>query len=312
MKKLSIKEYCAVDIASLSALFADYLKKYPDAKLFSPEFYTYHPALKEGNAFCVFDSEQRMVGFAAMFPAVSSDSPAPKLKDVWALILPSPDRDEANTARELLLERVCRRLEEVKETYNAPQVRLASDMMVSQIADIDFLLGKGFDIFEEIFVMERDLAAEIPAIDTPKGVRLQESKLEAAEQQVEYLKVYNACFPETPKGLEVLRFLLNSNNWEKGRAFMAYSPSNELIGSIIVYLAEDGTLGIVDDVMVVSDWRGRDIAKRLIAEGLTYLKTLNLSKANLEVKVSNVPAVAVYSAMGYQKVNEEVLLGKMF
>lgn len=312
MKKLSIKEYCAADIAPLSALFADYLKEYPDAKLFSPEFYTYHPALKEGNAFCVFDSEQRMIGFAPMFPAVSSDSPAPELKDVWAIMLASPDHDEANTARELLLERVCQRLEEVKATYNARQVRLASDMMVSQKADIDFLLGKGFEIFEEIFVMERDLATEIPAIDTPSGVGLQESKLETEEQQVEYLKVYNTCFPETPKGLEVLRFLLNSNGWKKGRAFMASSPSNELIGSIIVYLAEDGTLGIVDDVMVVSDWRGRDIAKRLIAEGLTYLKTLSLSKANLEVKASNAPAVAVYSAMGYQKVNEEVLLGKMF
>jgi ribosomal protein S18 acetylase RimI-like enzyme len=313
MENLSLKEYTQTHIHALAAFLASYSEKYPDAKVFSPEFYTYHPIQKDGgNAFCVFDSKERMVGFAPMFPAVAVDGPAPELKDIWTILLASPDCHEAETVRELMLGRVRQRLEELKAKYKAPQVRLASDMMVSQKAEIDFLLGKGFEPFEEMFVMDRDLAQEIPSIAIPADVNLHQSKLETEEEQVRYLKVFNACFPENPKDLEGLRFLLNSNNWEKGRAFMAYSPSYKLIGSILVYLIEDGKLGLVDDVMVLAAWRGRDIAKCLIGEGLGYLRTLDLSEARLEVKASNAPAVAVYQAMGYRKINEEVLLGKMF
>lgn len=312
MKNLTLKDYTKTDINALTTFFAHYSEQYPDAKLFSPEFYTYHPALKDGgNTFCVLDSESNMVGFSPIFPAVT-DGPTPELKDIWTIILASPNCDEAQAAREMLLERVRQRLEELKTTYKATQVRLASDMMASQKADINFLLSQGFTPFEDMFVMERDLAQEIPSVSIPMEVTVRQSKLETEAEQIEYLKVYNACFPEIPKNLDGLRFLLNSNNWEKGRAFMAYSPSNELIGSILVYLVEDGKLGSVDDVMVASAWRGRDIAKRLIGEGLTYLKALNLSKADLEVKASNTPAVSVYETMGYRKINQEILLGKPY
>ena len=67
--------------------------------------------------------------------------------------------------------------------------------------------------------------------------------------------------------------------------------------------------GVTDDVMVLPQWRGQNIAKSLIGEGLRYFQAKGISEVQLEVKDSNVPAVPVYGTMGYSIINQEVMLG---
>lgn len=312
MENMKIRNYQETDLPELASFFNLYLEKYPDAKLNSPEFYTYHPLLKEkDNAFCMVDADQKILGFAPMFPVLITDGPAAQLNDIWTIILACPEHKQAEAIHEMLFVRVCERVDEFKSEYHAHQIRLASDMMVSQKADIDYLLGKGFKPFERMFVMNRDTSQGIPSISMPDGVVLRQSKLESEEEQSAYLKVYNASFPQNQKSVEDLKFLLHSPIWETGCALCAYSASNELIGSILVYPDGQNNAGIVDDVMVLPAWQGRKIAKYLVGEGLCYLRTQNLPEARLEVRASNIPAVSVYEAMGYKKVNEEYLLEKM-
>jgi ribosomal protein S18 acetylase RimI-like enzyme len=121
--------------------------------------------------------------------------------------------------------------------------------------------------------------------------------------------VYNRCFPNSPKTLKGLRFLLESPVWEMGVAIAAYGSANEYVGSILVYLDEEGR-GITDDVMVLPAWRGQNIAKGLIREGLNYFQGNGVSEVRLEVLIDNIPAVSVYESMGFRSVNEQVLLGK--
>ena len=148
-ENMKIRNYQETDLPELASFFTRYLEKYPDAKLNSAEFYTYHPVLKgKDNAFCVVDADQKIIGFAPMFPVLITDGPATHLNDIWAIILASPEHEQAEKIHEMLFVRVCERAEELKSKYHASQIRLASDMMVSQKTDIDYLLGKGFEPFE--------------------------------------------------------------------------------------------------------------------------------------------------------------------
>jgi ribosomal protein S18 acetylase RimI-like enzyme len=85
---------------------------------------------------------------------------------------------------------------------------------------------------------------------------------------------------------------------------------DELIASILTYPTQDGKAAYTDDVFVLPAWRGRGIAKMLIAEGLQYAHAQGFRGIRLEVKQSNAPAIAVYRSMGYEIVNEEVFLGR--
>jgi ribosomal protein S18 acetylase RimI-like enzyme len=77
-----------------------------------------------------------------------------------------------------------------------------------------------------------------------------------------------------------------------------------------VYWDGEKGYGVTDDVMVLSNWRGQNIARRLIAEGLGYFHSQGIEDARLEVKASNKPAVSAYTSMGYGVINQETLLGK--
>jgi ribosomal protein S18 acetylase RimI-like enzyme len=182
--------------------------------------------------------------------------------------------------------------------------------MVSQEADIEYLESKGFETFERLYVMARDTAQAIAPGSVPVGITLRPLALASETEQVAYLEVHNACFPENPKTVQELQFLLQSPHWETGTAIAAYSPPDDLEGGILVYRDEQTGYGVVDDVMVLPPWRGKGIAKSLVGEGLRYLRARGVSNVRLEVKANNAPAVAVYEVMGYSVVNQEILLGK--
>ena len=121
--------------------------------------------------------------------------------------------------------------------------------------------------------------------------------------------MHNACFPSNPKFPERLQFLLGSPAWLQGRVLLA-KHGDDVVGSIMLYPSDDGT-AVVDDVMVLPPYRGRGIAKALIAVGLRYLASRQIHTASLEVLVDNEPAVSVYTKMGFARTNEEVILHKV-
>jgi ribosomal protein S18 acetylase RimI-like enzyme len=210
----------------------------------------------------------------------------------------------------MLFTGVIQRVTQLKAIHGLSRVRLAADMMVSQEADLEYLLQKGFEPFEQVYVMCRDSAQIIPTISVPTGTTFRQSKLATADEQTAYLKVFNACFPETPKTVVDLQFYLQSLA-ETRRVISAYSPSSEFVGSILVYGDTEKGRGVTDDVMVLPQWRGQKLAKALIGEGLRYFKAQGISEIQLEVKASNVAAVSVYTSMGYKVINRECLLGEL-
>jgi len=310
MQHLTAQNYRAADLGGLRDFFVHYLEKYPDAKLISPEFYTYHPALEDGdNAFCVFDSQQQMVGFAPLFPVLTTDGRSQTgPHEFWTIILAKPGLETAVTVRDLLFSAILDRANQLKAAYGLSQTTLCADMMASQKADIAYLEQKGFTLFEQMHVMSRDTSRPVPAFVLPEGVELRPCKLSSSAEQAIYLEAFNTCFPEHPKTAADLQFLLQSSLWEKGSQIAAYSPAGELIGSILLYQDEANEHGITDDVLVLPGWRGQNIAKALISEGVKFFHAQGVAEVRLEVRASNMPALSVYQSMGYQCVNQESLL----
>ena len=252
---LSIQSYSEDKLNELAAFCNAYLKKYPDAKLMSPAFYTYHPALKDsGNVFCVFTEQKEMVGFAPLFPVMTTDEMGnTRPHEIWTILLANSEFETAVLIYEQLFQAVVTRVNSLKAEYGLSQIKLAADMMVSQKADIEFLRQKGFTPFEKIHVMRFETAHVTPTIIMPAGISFRKSKLTTVEEQTAYLSLYNTCFPNSPKTRKDLLFLLESSLWEKGCVIAAYSPSNELVGTVLQYWNVEAGFSVTNNVMVLSE-----------------------------------------------------------
>jgi GNAT superfamily N-acetyltransferase len=310
MSDVIVRNYQASDIEKLARFFERYQEAFPDAKLVSPEYYTYHPTLAGGqNVFCALDHEERIVGFAPVFPAPATEESEPEEPHhIWTIVLADPGAPDAGQARTLLLERVIERAKAIKASFTPRRVKLAADMTVSQRPDIDHLLENGFERYEGMHVMNRITTDQIPDVSVPPEITVRRAKMTTEEEQEAYVRAYNSCFFEFPKTLEALRFFLNSPVWAAGTAVAAFDPQGGLVGSVMAYPDEEAGWGVVDDVFVLPEWRRRGIARRLVGEGIRYFREQGVQEVHLDVVQSNEPAISLYRSMGYLTIDEEVML----
>ena len=309
----TIQNHNPGQLDKLSVFIESYLKTYPDAKLQSVGLYTYHPGVENGqNVFLALDPQGQVCGFAPLFAAPVTEECAPgDPHHIWMILLADPEAGDGQVIRELLLEKVMERARSIAAGFPSfCCTRLASDMMASQRADIAFLEQRGFEHYDGMYVMQRATADPVPDLTLPAELSLRFWKIASEAERQQYLRAFNKAFPENPKSLETLKFLLDSPMWQaRGTAVAAFDLQGELVASILVYPGENKSYGITDDVFVLPAWRGRGIAKALIARGLEFLHDHGIAQVILEVKQHNLPAVSVYQAMGYQIVNQEVFLG---
>jgi GNAT superfamily N-acetyltransferase len=276
-----------------------------------PEYYTYHPTLAGGqNVFCALDHEERIVGFAPVFPAPATEESEPEEPHhIWTIVLADPGAPDAGQARTLLLERVIQRAKAIKASFAPRRVKLAADMTASQCPDIEHLLENGFERYEGMHVMSRTTADSIPDVSVSPEITVRRTKMATEEEQKAYVRAYNSCFFELPKTLEALRFFLDSPVWAAGMAVAAFDLQGQLVGSVLAYSDEEAGRGVIDDVFVLPEWRRRGIAKRLVGEGIRYFREQGVREVHLDVVQSNGPAISLYRSMGYVTINEEVMLG---
>ncbi len=310
---ITIRHHTASDLPHLAAFITRYRTVIPDAKLISPEFYTYSPALEGGqNVFSAWDEAGALVGFAPVVPApATDDEAATEPHHIWTIVVADPARTDGDAIRAALLARALERAQALLARFPPPRrVRLASDLMISQKADIDFLLANGFAHFESMYVMARDLTAPLLDLPLPSGVTVRRWKMESEAEQDAYLVAFNRCFPGNPKDRAALQFFMQSPMWQVGTALSAFDAEGTLVASVLSYWNPDDKIGVTDDVFVLPEWRGRGLARYLVNAGLAYLREHGLERAALEVRASNPPALRVYEATGHVRVNEEWLLGR--
>jgi GNAT superfamily N-acetyltransferase len=310
MGDVIVRNYQASEIENLARFFERYRGAFPDAKLAPPEYYTYHPTLAGGqNVFCALDHQERIVGFAPVFPAPATEESEPEEPHhVWTIVLADPGAPDAGQARKLLLERVIERAKTIKASFTPRRVKLAADMAASQRPDIEHLLENGFERYEGMHVMSRKAKDPIPHVSIPQEITVRLWEMASDEERISYVRAFNSCFFECPKTLEGLSFFLDSPMWA-GTAVAAFDPQGQLVGSVLAYADEEKRWGVVDDVFVLPEWRSRGIARRLVGEGIKYLREQGMEEVRLDVVQTNKPAISLYRSMGYVTINEEVMLG---
>jgi GNAT superfamily N-acetyltransferase len=311
---LTVMPYDCRDIDRLARLLARYTERLPRAKVMSAEFYTYHPASAGGrNAVAVYDERGELAGFAPLFGApVDAEAPPTLPHTIWSVMLVDPTQPDPAAVRDLLYAAMIDRSRELVASYPPRRARLAADYMGCQTDEIADLLDRGFTPFARILVMTRPLDGDLPPAHALPGVSFAVDRLATVAAQMRYLAAYNVCFPELPKTLDDLRFLLASPLWTQGFALTA-STADELIGSVLVFGSEPSAAAQVDDVFVLPAWRGRRLATGILAAALRQARTAGWTagwtSARLEVDAANLPAVALYRASGFAVADEEILLG---
>jgi ribosomal-protein-alanine N-acetyltransferase len=75
--------------------------------------------------------------------------------------------------------------------------------------------------------------------------------------------------------------------------------ANGCVGFGVVGLAAD--TAEIESLAVSADWRRQGIARQLCSDLLDWARAWHATRASLEVRLSNIPARALYESLGFQK-----------
>jgi ribosomal protein S18 acetylase RimI-like enzyme len=144
---------------------------------------------------------------------------------------------------------------------------------------------------------------EIPEIAIEPQIEIKFWRMETRPDKEKYLEAREVAFGYPLQTVEILEHFSGSEVWQNGTMSTAF-VEGEIVGSCMA-LGD----GILDYVFVVPKWRGRGIAKKVVAEGLRFLQEREHKHAWLEVYSHNDAAIRLYQSFGFETFKEEVSLG---
>ena len=175
------------------------------------------------------------------------------------------------------------------------------------------LVSEGYEEEWHLFEMKRPNLDDIPDAPLPEGavVRPIEEK--------DYRKVW-----ETSRDMFIDQPWSNEDHWSEKRyrqwlSSPTFMPDlwqiawdgDDIIGSVQNYIdvAENEAFGTkrghTETIFVAPSWRGKGLAKALIARSLSVLKERGMKEAMLDTEQANVhEAYKVYQRMGFEIVNQ--------
>jgi ribosomal protein S18 acetylase RimI-like enzyme len=309
MEKINIRNYVPEDISQVIEVQKEYKRKYPNYSIRGAEVYTHHPVFENGkNILCAFDNKDRLIAYSPIVAApVNDDSPEEYPHYLWTDIIFNPTAETLGIAMDLLLEKVRERAVEIKATFPKRKTRLASLKFSEEIEGIDWYISKGFENYDTVYTMIRDLSKPIEEVSLPDEIEIRRWRISTEEEKLKYLNAENISNPNKPISMEELEWSLGGT-WSVGSAIGAFDRRGNLIGSVMAYWFNDVD-GITEEIFVLPQWRRKSIAQGVIREALVYLKECGKLNAELEVKKSNGKAITLYEKMGYEIDKEERSLG---
>ncbi len=177
----------------------------------------------------------------------------------------------------------------------------------------ELLLSEGYEPAWHVFEMVRPDLDNVPDFELPEGVTVRPTA------KCDYRKVWEAS-KKTFKGqpwCEDERW--DEAHYERWLVSPLFTPDlwqiawhgDDIVGSVQSYIdhEENKTFsrkrGHTECIFVNPSWRGKGLAKALIARSLRLLKDRGMSEATLDTEVANVSqAYKVYQRMGYQVVKQ--------
>ncbi|WP_082865632.1 GNAT family N-acetyltransferase [Paenibacillus crassostreae] len=258
------------------------------------------------NVFCAFENGKMVAkGQVEVFNIVPSGRSTKSKHAIYLNLKPIPERESDLNLLELLYSYLFSRAKEIKESLSQEYATYlyvgndASETINSQF----FIEQKGFRHSESLFTMKRDLKEPISDLPLNDEFHLTHWKMESSHEEGEYLELNAEVWPDTPLGVERLSQFKQNSLWTA----IVVRDANTIVGSLMVWREEDK--GIIEDVFVRDPWRNRGIAKYMLTQALSYLKSNELDSAELMVLTTNESALSLYSSVGFNKIKEEIRYG---
>jgi mycothiol synthase len=201
-----------------------------------------------------------------------------------------------------------RRLREMAQTHPADSPRMFQSFMMDTEKDwISVLTSEGYGVFRYGFTMVRPNLEDIPELSFPEGIELRPARPEH----------YRAIIDAWNEACKDMRGIvqISDQDFKWFQESPLFDPSiwqiawhkDEVIGTVINFIDQKENKegkrkrGHVEMISVKRPWRGRGIAKALIAQSLRILKERGMTEAALGVDAENPSgALHLYRKMGFQ------------
>lgn len=118
----------------------------------------------------------------------------------------------------------------------------------------------------------------------------------------EYMKIYNECFYEMRKTLDIKPYNFLSDYKqvkEKVKDIYLFVKTGEIIGSVACYGNE------IDDLVVNKEYQHRGYGKHLLLWAMQRIREKNTEPITLHVAEWNKEAIMLYKKIGFEVVNIE-------
>ena len=118
----------------------------------------------------------------------------------------------------------------------------------------------------------------------------------------QYMKIYNACFYEMRKSLDIKPYDFLSDYEqirEKSKDIFLLISETEIIGSVACYGSE------IDDLIVNRKFQNRGYGKQLLLWGMNYIRQSSNEPISLHVAKWNEKALMLYEEVGFDIINIE-------
>jgi GNAT superfamily N-acetyltransferase len=210
--------------------------------------------------------------------------------------------------RAVMLRHNEQRLREIAEAYPADiPCAFQSGAADSEKDWISVLTGEGYSAFRYSFKMVRPSLEDIPDFPLPEGVEVRPVKSEHYQAIIdawnEAIKDMKSLVPLSNEFFQVFQKLpiFDPSIWQ-----IAWHE-NTVVGTVMNYINEQENKeynrkrGYVEGISVQRPWRGKGIAKALIARSLKLLKDRGMTEAALGVDAENPSgAVHLYQKTGFK------------
>jgi len=177
-------------------------------------------------------------------------------------------------------------------------------------AAVSLAASLGFVVVRELWKMQRALSAPLPPVTTPDGVVVR--GFEPGDEEA-LLAVNAAAFADHPEqgamSLNDLRQRMAEPWFDPAGLFLAWR-GEELLGfhwTKVHSTDTDVAFGEVYVVGVAPAAQGLGLGKTLTLVGLHHLRDLGLGTVRLYVEGDNAPAIAVYTRLGFEHFDTDVL-----
>jgi ribosomal protein S18 acetylase RimI-like enzyme len=276
----------------------DYERNHPDAEKFTADDFR-NPLLNGRKNILLAVDNGRVLGFSRFFARQNFSREF--FHHIWLEIIlehfADPDLMSALYKASIPLI-----IESTKGFFPAAGKRICVKIADTEKTKSDFFSSVGFTHWIDFIYMEKDLSEEISSYSLPEGLNIAKLKPRREPEILQYLRVEQICFPDSPLEYKYLNYFFSRAEWRReGVIIAAIDAGGNIAGSVMIYPdAQNSDKCYTEEIFVVQEWRGKGVARALLATSLTYLKKLGKTRAILSVTSDRTSAKKIYEEAGFK------------